>query len=890
MTKFTFIPDSNHAESQEWIEALRDVISYGGLQRAEYIVQNLVYLLRAQGNHSPVGVKTPLVNSTVLSQSTRFPHHERAMATKVDQIIAWNAACIVAQASKRASELGGHIATYASIADLCDVALNYFCRGRNADHLEDIVYFQGHSTPGVYARAFLEGRLSQSQLEHFRQETQGQGVSSYPHPWLMPDFWQFPTVSMGLGAVQAIYQARFQKYLENRSLLPKSNRKVWSFMGDGEMDEVESLGAIRLPVREQLDNLIFVINCNLQRLDGLVNANDSIIGELESLFTGAGWFVLKVIWNKKMNDLLSQDHDGYLQAKLSNLVDGDLQKLLANDGRSMQAFFDADPKLHRFVEGWEASDFDALGRGGHDSEMIFQAYDIATQHQGQPVVILAMTTKGHGIEGVAGTYTAHNVKKMNTEMLIHYADYLQIPISHEQAANAAFYHPGADSPEVQFMKQKRASLGGFLPKRYQDAPQYKTPELSHFDSLLQGSGEREASTTMIFVRILTLLLRVPELKEHIVPIVPDESRTFGMEGLFRQLGIYSPHGQQYVPVDDGSVMSYRESSKGQYLQEGVNEAGSMGSWMAAATSYSTNGVSLLPFYVYYSMFGFQRIGDFIWAAGDMRARGFLIGGTAGRTTLAGEGLQHNDGNSHHISALVPNCISYDPTFGYELVVIIRSGIERMYEKQEDIFYYITVMNENYLHPKMPEGVESDIIQGMYLFDGHDDASVNLLGCGTILREVIRAKSILSDYDVHANIWSVTSFTELAREAKHVERFNRVHFDQPPKQSFVSRQLNDALPVIAATDYVSQFAQQITPFINAPMVSLGTDGYGRSDTRTALREFHEVNAEMIAYTALFELYQQQKVSAEVMKKARLSLNIAAEDPQESGIFAKTGDGE
>ncbi len=886
MTRYTFTFEKNRSESIEWQESILDVIAYQGIARAEFIVQQLIETLRAQQSIAPLGNKTLLENSKELTQSTSYPQEESHIARKSANVIAWNAACMVAQASKRASELGGHIATYASIADLYDVALNYFCRGRSDKHLEDIVYFQGHSTPGIYSRAFLEGRLEQSQLENFRQETQGLGLSSYPHPWLMPDFWQFPTVSMGLASVQAIYQARFQKYLSNRSLLPDANRKVWAFMGDGEMDEVESLGAIRLPVRENLDNLIFVINCNLQRLDGLVNANDSIIGELEGMFTGTGWKTLKVIWNKAMDRLFEKDHDGYLRAKLSNLVDGDLQKLLAEDGQSMKAFFSEDPKLKQLVEGWTDDDFNQLGRGGHDAKAIYEAYDIASKHQGQPVVIFAMTTKGHGIEQVAGTYTAHNIKKMNESMLTSYASYLDIPISTKEAESAAFYHPGKDSEEARFVINKRKQLGGFLPRRFNDSPKLKTPDLEQFNVLLSGSGDREVSTTMVLVRMLGLLLRDKNIKDFLVPIVPDESRTFGMEGLFRQIGIYTPHGQTYVPVDDSSVMSYRESKTGQYLQEGVNEAGSMGSWMAAATSYSTNAVSLIPFYVYYSMFGFQRIGDFIWAAGDMRARGFLIGGTAGRTTLAGEGLQHNDGNSHHIATLVPNCISYDPTFGYELVVIIRSGIYRMFECQEDVFYYITVMNENYFHPEMPKGIEEDIIKGMYLLKEKEKACIHLLGSGTILREVIEAQSLLQSFDIDANVWSVTSFTELAREAALVERHNRVHIDQPAKKSFVEQQLGTDLPVVAATDYVAQYSQQIAPYLKTSMTCLGTDGYGRSDTRKALRTFHEVNAEMIAYTAMYELYQQGKITNEKLLEARNTFEIQLKDPQFEEIVAKT----
>lgn len=889
MAKYYFTHELNANESLEWLESLKDVIVYNDLIRAEFILQMLVNYLKSQGSLVPISLQTPMKNSPVVDAKSAFPAEEAQIAQESANVVAWNAACMVAQASKKAGELGGHIATYASIADLYDVALNYFCRGRSDSQLEDIVFFQGHSTPGIYARAYLEGRISESQIAHFRQETAGKGVSSYPHPWLMPDFWQFPTVSMGLASIQAIYQARFQKYLQNRELLPKSNRKVWAFMGDGEMDEVESLGAIRLPVREKLDNLIFVINCNLQRLDGLVAANDNIINELEGLFGGAGWHVIKVIWNSAFDRLFAKDTDGYLAMKLSNLVDGDLQKLALYDGAKMRAlFFDQDPKLKAMVADWTDDELSELGRGGHDSKKIYAAYEAASKMVDQPVVILALTIKGKGLVNVAGTYTAHNVKKMEEDALAHYAEYLNIPISEKDAKKGTFYHPGVESKAATFTKNKRRHLGGFLPKRFDDCPVIKAPDLSVLQPVLEGTTQREASTTMILVRILGLLLRQPDLKKLIVPIVPDESRTFGMEGLFRQIGIYSPLGQLYEPVDKQSVMSYREAKNGQYLQEGVNEAGSMGSWMAAASSYSVNKVSLIPFYIYYSMFGFQRVGDFIWAAGDMRARGFLIGGTAGRTTLAGEGLQHNDGNSHHIATLVSNCISYDPTFGYELAVIIRHGIYRMFEKQEDVFFYITVMNENYEHPAMPKNIEDDIIKGLYLFSKKPKAVVNLLGSGTILREVIEAQSILEDYSIEANVWSATSFTELARDAQHVERFNRVHFDQKIKQSHVAKCLGDQLPVVAATDYVAAYSQQIQPYLNCPFMALGTDGYGRSDTRVNLRKYHEVDANMIAFSALHQLYLQGKVNDATLKKARVDLKIADHDPQDLEIVANTED--
>lgn len=880
MSKTVFLSNQNPAETKEWLDALRDVVEVEGIEWAIFLVNHLIGWLRTQTTLAAIGTRTPMCNT--LPTTPNYPAHEAELSEKVHAAVAWNAAAMVAKAANKASELGGHIATYASIADLYAVALDYFCRGRGEGQLEDIVYFQGHSTPGLYARAFLEGRLTQDQLVNFRQETQGRGVCSYPHPWSMPDFWQFATVSMGLTAVQSIYQARFQKYLMARKLLPESDRKIWAFMGDGEMDEIESLGGIRIAARENLDNLIYVINCNLQRLDGPVCANHNVIDELEGMFIGAGWRVIKVIWNSAFDRLFAKDHDGYLLAKLSNLNDGQLQRFAAFGLSSIRHdLFENDPKLAAMVADWTEEDWLMLKRGGHDPAKIFTAYQAAMATKGQPVALLMMTTKGKRIKDVAGKNTAHNTKKMTKEALVDYAKALKLPISDEAASNGEFYHPGSDSPEAKFLRQKRQALGGYLPKRYSDADVLKTPDLNAFEQVTAGSGDREVSSTMMFVRILGLLLRDEGLKERIVPIVPDESRTFGMEGLFRQIGIYSSAGQQYEPVDSGSIMSYKESTSGQYIQEGVNEGGAISTWIAAATSYSTNQLSMIPFYVYYSMFGFQRVGDYIWAAGDMRARGFLIGGTAGRTTLAGEGVQHNDGNSLHISNLISNCVSYDPTYGYELAVIIRHGIERMYEKQEDVFFYISVMNENYLHPKMPADCEAGIIKGMYCLHKANKPQVHLLSSGTILLEAERAQKILAEqFDVKAHVWSVTSFTELARDARAVERHNRVHVDQPPKTSYVADCLKDGLPVVAATDYASTYPEQITPYINNRMTVLGTDGYGRSDTRVALRHFHEVSAEHIAYTALYQCYLDGQIEQKVLVEARKTFNIPDEDPQDT----------
>ncbi len=878
MVKKVFISDHNVAETKEWVDALRDVIEAENIDRAMFLVSALIERIRLVTTLQPVGTVSPMVNT--MPEDPEFPAHEEAHMKAFGNMVRWNAAAMVAKGAKKASELGGHIATYASIADIYSVALAYFCRGRSGDRLEDLVYYQGHSTPGIYSRSFLEGRLTAEQLEYFRQETRGKGVASYPHPWTMPDYWQFATVSMGLTAVQSIYQARLQKYLMARKLLPESDRRVWAFMGDGEMDEIESLGGIRIAARENLDNLIYVINCNLQRLDGPVCANHNVIDELEGMFIGAGWRVIKGVWNRAMDRLLAIDYEGVLKAKLSNFNDGELQRFGGLSPQQIrEEVFESDPKLKAMVEGWSDDDFAELGRAGHDYEKIFSAFNAAQKTKGQPTVVLLMTTKGYGVPGVAATNTAHNTKKMAEETLITYAKQLGIPLSEENAAQADFYRPGEDDAALKFIRQRRQALGGYIPKRHQEADVLKAPALSTFASVCEGSKDREVSSTMMLVRILSLLLREAHLKDRLVPIVPDESRTFGMEGLFRQIGIYSPMGQQYTPVDAGSIMYYKESKDGQYIQEGVNEGGAVSSWIAAATSYSSNGLSLIPFYIYYSMFGFQRVGDYLWAAGDMRARGFLIGATAGRTTLAGEGLQHNDGNSLHISSLIPNCVSYDPTYGYELAVIIQNGIYRMYEKQEDVFFYVSVMNENYIHPAMPEGVEEDIIKGMYLLGGEDKAQVHLMGSGTILREVEKAKTLLeSEFNIKANVWSVTSFTELAREAADVERHNRVCVEAEEKHSHIETCLNDGLPVIVATDYVKTYPQQVQPYINNPMTVLGTDGFGRSDTRSELRQFHEVNANHIAYAALYHAYKAGTLTKDFLIDAKQKLDIPDEDPQ------------
>ncbi|HAT1909210.1 TPA: pyruvate dehydrogenase (acetyl-transferring), homodimeric type, partial [Legionella pneumophila] len=742
-----------------------------------------------------------------------------------------------------------------------------------------LLYIQGHSAPGIYARAFLEGRLTEKQLEKFRQEVEVDGLSSYPHPWLMNDFWQFPTVSMGLGPLQAIYQARFLKYLENRGLIKAEGRKVWAFLGDGEMDEPESVGALSIAAREKLDNLIFVVNCNLQRLDGPVRGNGKIIQELEGLFRGAGWNVIKVIWGGRWDPLFARDNQGWLQKRMEECLDGDYQSYKANDGSYVrQHFFNQYPELKKMVENMTDEEIWRLNRGGHDPQKVYAAYARAVEHKGSPTVILAKTIKGYGMGAAGeGQNITHQQKKMTIDQLKAFRDRFNIPVSDDKIADIPFYKPDDDSPEIKYLKKQREALGGYLPHRSTEVEQLKIPDLEEFSGITKGLGDREISTTMAFVRILSALLKNKDISSRIVPIVPDECRTFGMEGLFRQIGIYSPVGQLYTPVDHEQVMYYREAVDGQILEEGINEAGAFCSWIAAATSYSSNKLAMIPFYIYYSMFGFQRIGDLAWAAGDMQARGFLLGGTAGRTTLAGEGLQHQDGHSHVLASTIPNCISYDPTYAYELAVIIQNGLHRMYEKQENVFYYITIMNENYSHPDMPEGVEEGIIKGMYLLKENKKKSKNhvqLMGCGTILREVIKAAEMLEeDFSITSDIWSVTSFNELRKEGLTVERYNNMHPKNKPQESYVTSQLKGRRgPVIATTDYMRIYADQIRPFVPNRYITLGTDGYGRSDTRTQLRHFFEVDAKFVVLTALNALVAEGTLDKTKVVDAMKRYNI------------------
>jgi pyruvate dehydrogenase E1 component len=880
-----FINDIDTVETQEWLDALASVIQEEGSERAQFLLQKLLAAATGEGIRLPSGLTTAYVNTLPAKLDAAYPGDEE-LEKKISAIIRWNAIMMVLHAVKKSAELGGHIATFASSAMLYEVGFQHFFHAVAENHGGDLLYIQGHSSPGIYARAFLEGRLTQEQLENFRQEIGGKGLSSYPHPWLMPAFWQFPTVSMGLGPLQAIYQARFLKYLNHRGLLDTENRKVWVFCGDGEMDEPESLGAISLAGRENLDNLIFVINCNLQRLDGPVRGNSKVIQEFETVFRGAGWNVIKVIWGRNWDPLLAKDTQGLLQKRMMEAVDGDYQNYKAYNGAYVREhFFGKYPELKAMVADMSDDDIWHLTRGGHDIQKIYTAYAAAVKHKEQPTVILAKTVKGFGMgEAGEGQNITHQQKKMTLDQLKVFRDRFNLPINDEQIADMSFYRPNDDSAEIKYLQERRKALGGYLPSRRLKASESLTaPALSAFAAQLKSTDDREISTTMAFVRLLNILVKDKTLGPRVVPIVPDESRTFGMEGMFRQLGIYSPVGQLYKPVDAEHVMYYREDKKGQILEEGINEAGATCSWIAAATSYSTNDLAMIPFYIYYSMFGFQRVGDLIWAAGDMRARGFLIGGTSGRTTLAGEGLQHQDGHNILMFSMVPNCITYDPTYSYELAVIIQDGLQRMIEKQENVFYYITVLNENYKHPEMPQGAEEGILKGMYRFKTLAPKATNkvqLLGSGAILREVIAAAELLEkDFAIGSDIWSVTSFTELRKEALAVERYNQLHPDaKKSKVSYVTQCLqNQTGPVIAATDYVRLQADQIRAFVPQSYTVLGTDGFGRSDTREQLRHFFEVNRYYIVVAALKALADEGKISVDKVLEAIKQYGIDPEKP-------------
>lgn len=864
--------DSDPTETQEWLEALESVLKQTGVARAHFLLEKLIDKARRSGAYLPYTATTAYLNTIPAGLEEPIPG-DPEMDRRIQSLVRWNAMAMVVKANRFSSELGGHIASFASSATLYEVGFNYFFHAPSEHHGGDLIYIQGHSSPGIYARAFLEGRLTEEQLLAFRQEvSKPNGLSSYPHPWLMPDFWQFPTVSMGLGPIQAIYQARFMKYMTDRGLLDTTGRKVWCFCGDGEMDEPESLGAIALAGREGLDNLIFVVNCNLQRLDGPVRGNGKIIQELEGNFRGSGWNVIKVIWGRYWDPLFAKDSKGLLLQRMEEAVDGDYQNYKGHGGAyTREHFFGKYPELREMVANMSDADIWRLNRGGHDPHKVYAAYASAIKHQGQPTVILAKTVKGFGLgtEG-EGKNITHQLKKLGLNTIRHVRDLLNLPISDEQVDEAPFYRPPDNSPEIQYLQERRRALGGYLPQRRRTSAVLPTPSLAAFEAVLQGSGDREISTTMALVRILGILVKDPELKERIVPIIPDEARTFGIEGMFRSLGIYSSVGQKYQPIDMGEVMYYREDKKGQILEEGITEAGSFCSWMAAGSSYSNHNLPMIPFYIFYSMFGFQRVGDLAWAAGDLQVRGFLIGATSGRTTLAGEGLQHQDGHSQLHAAMIPNCVAYDPTFGYELAVIIQDGLRRMYREQENIFYYITTLNENYGHPPLPVGVETGILKGMYLFQEGNKGSlhVQLLGSGAIFREAIAAAALLQqDFQVSADLWSVTSFNELRKEGLEVTRWNRLHPGGSARIPYVTECLKSRQgPVIAATDYIKLYADQIREFIPKPYTVLGTDGFGRSDTRKELRRFFEVDQYHIAIAALKALADEGKIPPKTVQHA------------------------
>ncbi len=872
--------DVDPQETLDWTESLEAIIEAEGVERAHYIIEQLIDTARHNGANLPYSASTAYIN-------TIPPHLEKAnpgdlsIESRIRCYIRWNAAAMVVRANRKASELGGHIASFASSATLYDVGFNHFWRAPTPDNGGDLIYFQGHITPGVYARSYLEGRFDEATLDTFRQEANGPGLSSYPHPWLMPDYWQFPTVSMGLGPIKSIYQARFMKYLQHRKLADTKDRRVWCFVGDGESDEPETLGAISLAGREKLDNLTWVVNCNLQRLDGPVRGNGKIVQELEAVFRGAGWNVIKVLWGSYWDPLLAKDKDGILKKRMLEVVDGEFQNYKAKDGAYIREnFFGKYPELAAMVEKMSDADIWRLNRGGHDPHKVYTAYDAAVNHKDQPTVILAHTVKGYGMGAAGeGQNRTHSQKKLTPEEMIAFKNRFNIPLSDEDAGAAKYYRPADDSPETQYMLARRKELGGALPVRKSTAAPLEVPPLEIFQPILDGSGDRDMSTTMAFVRLLTMLTRDKKMGQYVVPIVPDEARTFGMEGMFRQLGIFSSVGQLYDPQDKEQVMFYKEDMTGQILEEGITEAGAFSSWIAAATAYSTHSVNMVPFYIYYSMFGFQRIGDLAWAAGDCRSRGFLIGATAGRTTLAGEGLQHQDGHGMIQAGLIPNCISYDPTYAYEMAVIIHDGMNRMYSKQEDVYYYITAMNESYQQPALPKGVEKGIIKGMYLLKngGKKKNKVQLMGSGTILREVIAASELLlEDWGVDSDIWSCTSFNELAREAQEVERWNRLHPLEKAKTPYVTTQLSSHRgPSIAATDYIKQYPEQIRQWVPNGYTVLGTEGFGRSDTRFELRKHFEVDRYQITVAALKALADDGSLPAVKIAEAIKQYGIIAE---------------
>lgn len=887
--------DQNPEETREWLDAMYSVIEEEGIDRAQFLLSSLADRARAIGStEDSSSVSTPYRNTISPVVEDRMPG-DMFMEREIRGIVRWNAMAMVMRANLRDPSIGGHISTFSSAATLYDVGFNYFFRGPNKEDEGDLIYFQGHSSPGIYARSYLEGRISEEQLDNFRQEVDGNGLSSYPHPWLMPDYWQFPTVSMGLGPIQAIYQAHILKYQTSRGILDNSKRKIWAFLGDGETDEPESLGAISKAGREKLDNLIFVINCNLQRLDGPVRGNGKIIQELEGVFRGAGWNVIKVVWGRHWDPLLQSDKDGILQSRMDEVVDGEYQNYVSRGGAyTRENFFGKSDELLKMVEHLSDDDIMALNRGGHDPYKVYAAYAEAVKANGKPTVILAKTVKGYAFGDTAEAQNStHSVKKLDVDSLKKFRDRFGIPISDENLSEVPYYRPADDSLELKYMRKVRENLGESVPQRRANTEPLSAPKISAFEAQTKSSGDRKISTTMAFVRLLTTLTKDKDIGQRVVPIVPDEARTFGMEGLFRQLGIYSSAGQLYDPADSNQVMFYREDKQGQMLEEGITESGAFSAWLAVATSYSVSNYPMIPFYIYYSMFGFQRIHDLAWAAGDSQARGFLIGATAGRTTLNGEGLQHQDGHSHLMASTIPNCIAYDPTYAYELAVIVRSGLKRMYEDMDSVFYYITTMNENYLQPAMPEGVEEGILKGIYrLEDGgrkefrptilnksFGENRIRLLGSGTILLEVREAaRRLREEYDITVDVWSVTSYNELRREALQVERRNVLNPDNKPIKPFVTDQLGkEKGPIISATDYMKIYSDQLREFMPDNYRVLGTDGFGRSDTREKLRHFFEVDSKYIMLAALTELRDYKVVSSKDIKSFMKSNGISSSKP-------------
>jgi pyruvate dehydrogenase E1 component len=878
--------DLDPQETNEWLEALDQVVDETGPDRAAYLLEKLLNRAAQFGVSAPQVIHTPYINTIPVHEEAPYPG-DRAIERRLKSLIRWNAAAMVVRANKYDPNIGGHISTFASLATISEVGFNHFFRGGYDGAPGDLVYYQGHASPGVYARAFLEGRLTEEHLRNFRHELRDHpGLSSYPHPWLMPGFWQFPTVSMGLGPINAIYNARFLRYLENRDILPKSGRKVYAFLGDGEMDEPESTGALHVASREKLDNLVFLINCNLQRLDGPVRGNSSVIQELEGVFRGAGWNVIKVIWGGDWDDLLARDATGLLLKRMGECVDGEYQNFKARGGAyTRKEFFGKYPELLKLVEDKTDEEIAAFRRGGHDPLKVYNGLKRATEHKGQPSVILFKTVKGYGLgEAGEGKNITHQQKKLNEDELFHVSTRFGLNLPKEDIHAIAFVKPPDDSPEIRYLKERREALGGYLPARNPKRIELQAPPLEAFHESLGGSRGREASTTSAFVSVLKALLKIPETGKFVVPIIPDEARTFGMESMFRERGIYASGGQLYKPVDSEVLMYYKEAQNGQILEEGITEAGAMASFTAAGTAYSNVGVPSIPFFIYYSMFGFQRVGDLIWAFADARGKGFLVGGTAGRTTLLGEGLQHDDGHSHVLSSVVPTCRSYDPAYAYEIAVIVQDGIRTMYENNEDHFYYLTVCNENYVQPPMPEAqnIREGILRGMYLYKACEgEAQVTLFGSGPILNQALRAQQLLADkYGVRANVWSVTSYTELRRDALIAERWNRLHPGEPERVSYLRQALGDIqTPVIAATDYMKIVADQISPWLPGRLTALGTDGFGRSDNREHLRRFFEVDAESIAASALSRLAQWGRFDANRAKQAihELGLNPEGIDP-------------